>query len=419
MYNHLINFIDANKILYKYQFGFRKSHSTNHAKISLAEKVSNAMDSGKISIGVFLDLRKAFDTVDHGILLDKLYKYCIRGTPWNWFKSYLENRKQYVCYSDTLSATMPITHGVPQGSILGPLLFILYINDLANVSENLFSILFADDTTVLIEGTNINTMIAALNCELAKLTEWLNANKLSINVSKSHYMVFHRSRRKINKGNILLDTTILSQVIYTKFLGVILDDKLKWTHHISYIKNKRYGYYTKSQKGSEKKVLLQLYHSFVTPYLIYCLEIWGNASDIHLQPLITTHTKIVRIITFSSYCSHTNILFKHLNVLPFKKLLFLRIGFHMFRYEYGQLPDALNMFLLRIDLCIITILETRINSVLLLLSIYTETETFDLLVSMFGTYYICDNINIDTPFASFKRILKKFIISEKFMFYLI
>ena len=108
MYNHLINFIDANKILYKYQFRYRKSHSTNHAIISLVEKVNNAMDSGKISIGVILDLRKAFDTVDHCILLNKFYKYGIRGTHWNWFKSYLKNSKQYVCYSDTLSETIPI-----------------------------------------------------------------------------------------------------------------------------------------------------------------------------------------------------------------------------------------------------------------------------------------------------------------------
>ena len=109
---------------------------------------------------------------------------------------------------------------------------------MANVSENLFFILFADDTTVMIEGTNINTIITTLNCELAKLTEWFNANKLSINVSRSHYMVFHRSRRKINNGDIILDTTILSQVTFTKFFEVILDDKLKWTYHISYIKKK-------------------------------------------------------------------------------------------------------------------------------------------------------------------------------------
>ena len=109
-----------------------------------------------------------------------------------------------------------------------PLLFILYINDLANVSENLISLLYADETTVLIEGTNINTMKTSLNCELAKLTECLNANKLSINVSKSHYMVFHRSRRKINKGDILLDTTIPSHVTFTK------GDKLNWTVFLYY-----------------------------------------------------------------------------------------------------------------------------------------------------------------------------------------
>ena len=107
-------------------------------------------------------------------------------------------------------------------------------------------------------------------------------------------MVYHRSRQKINKGNILLDTTIVSQITFTTFLGVILDDKLKWTHHISYIQNKiskGMGIILKARQVLKKKVLLQLYHSFVTPYLIYCLEIWGNASDIHLKPLITTHKK--------------------------------------------------------------------------------------------------------------------------------
>ena len=131
---------------------------------------------------------------------------------------------------------MPITHYVPQGSILGPLLLILYINDLAGVPEKLFTILFADDTTILIEGTQVNSMITSLNSELAKLTDWLKANKLSINVSKTHYMVFHRSRRKLDKGDIILDNTIIKQVSFTKYLGIIIDDKLKWIHHIYILK---------------------------------------------------------------------------------------------------------------------------------------------------------------------------------------
>ena len=182
MYNYLINFIDKNKIIYKYQFGFRKSHSTNHAIISL---VNNALDSGKVLVGIFLDLKKAFDTVDHRILLDKLYKYGIRGVALNWFKSYLTNRKQYVCINECSSEIKSITCGVPQGSILGPLLFILYMNDLADVSDKLFTILFADDTTILIEGNDLHSLINSLNYELEKLNIWLKSNKLSLNVSKN------------------------------------------------------------------------------------------------------------------------------------------------------------------------------------------------------------------------------------------
>ena len=135
MYNHLINFIDKNKILYKYQFGFHKLHSTNHAIISLVKKIDNTLDSGKVMICVVLDIKKAFDTANHCVLLDKLHKYGIKGTLWNWFKIYLENRKQYVCYSDISSVTMPIRHGVPQGSILGPF-YLSYILMIWQVSQN-------------------------------------------------------------------------------------------------------------------------------------------------------------------------------------------------------------------------------------------------------------------------------------------
>ena len=131
MYNHLISFIDKEDILYKFQFGFRKSHSTNHAIISLVEKVNQALDSGKVLVGIFLDLKKTFNTVDHKILVDKLFKYGIRGNILNWFKSYLSNRKQYVNWQGSNSEIETVSCGVPQGSILGPLLFILYVNDLS------------------------------------------------------------------------------------------------------------------------------------------------------------------------------------------------------------------------------------------------------------------------------------------------
>ena len=130
--NYLIDFLDSNNLLYKYQFGFRKSHSTSHAIITLVHKVPRALDTGKFVVGLYLDIQKAFDAVSHYILLEKLYALSIRGNIYNWFKSYLENRKQYVIYNNCKSDMGTITHGVPQGSILGTLLFIIYMNDFQN-----------------------------------------------------------------------------------------------------------------------------------------------------------------------------------------------------------------------------------------------------------------------------------------------
>ena len=281
VYNHLIEFITKSKVLNKHQFGFRKQHSTNHAVISLVEKLYSALDEGNIAVTCFLDLKKAFDTVDHSFLISKLYKLGIRGPILKWFKSYLSNRQQFVQIHKTKSDIKPVVCGIPQGSILGPLLFILYINDLAEVSDTLHTILFADDTTVTIEGKNEAELINILNTELQKLNCWLKANKLTINVSKSHFMVFHRGKRKLDVNNPSLNNIALKRVNYSKFLGVIIDDGLKWTNHISYIKNKiakGFGIILRARRFFNRKTLLNLYHSFIFSILNLLCRNLGQCS---------------------------------------------------------------------------------------------------------------------------------------------
>ena len=190
VYNRLIVFINNNMILYEYQFGFQKGKSTHFAIMLLTDKITEALDRGECLIGVFLDFSKAFDTVDHAILLIKLRKYGIQGVELQWFSDYLYNRLQYVTYNNHKSRREKITCGVPQGSILGPLLFLLYINDLVNVSRHCFSILFADDTNMFISGKHLEVLCSQLNDDLREIQEWLNCNKLSLNVLKTHYMLF-------------------------------------------------------------------------------------------------------------------------------------------------------------------------------------------------------------------------------------
>ena len=236
--------------------GFRKKYSTNHVIISIVEKINTALSSSKYVAGVFLDFRKAYDTVNHSILLKKMNAYSIRG----YIVEY------------------------PKARFLGPLLFLIYINDLTNVSKKLYSIPFADDTSVFIEGNNLIFLSTNINEEFNKLSISLASNKLTLNIEKSHYVISHRARLKQSNVNITL-----SNISFRKVLGVIIDEKLSFTMHISYIKSKISKAMTiiiKAQKYLIKKSLVNLYHSFVFPYLTYCITIWGNTSDIHLDTLI-------------------------------------------------------------------------------------------------------------------------------------
>jgi hypothetical protein len=347
MYDRIMSFINKNQLLYDYQFGFRKNRSTSMALIKLLDNITNALDNGECVLGVFLDFSKAFDTVNFKILFMKLKHYGFRGQPLELMKSYLSNRKQYVSFSDANSRKQIIKCGVPQGSILGPILFLLYINDMATVSKAIFPLLFADDTNVFINGKDIDVLMKNMNIELGKLIVWLQCNRLSLNIKKKHFMIFKSKRKKINRPLIPLqmNSEYLQEVTYTKFLGIIIDNELSWSQHINYIKGKiakGIGIIGKAKHLLNQETLKTLYYSFVYPYLNYCIIVWGNTYNKYVDELFKLQKKVVRIITGSHYLEHTKELFRTLYILPIRKILLYNISQFMYRYIEGTLPDIFN-----------------------------------------------------------------------------
>ena len=232
IYIRLVDFFKTKNILSEKQFGFRSKHSTQHALTHLVDYLTEKIDSSKNSIAVFLDLAKAFETVNHKILLEKLHHYGIRGLPFELMRSYLTGRKQCVKCGEIFSDYLNVVCGIPQGSTLGPLLFILYINDLPFM-VNLSTILFADDTCVTSSNSNISILVNDINQMLERLNKWFISNKLTVNYKKTNYMVFLGSRKQRFKGIIKMGDATLKKVSSAKYLGLTLDDNLNWNCHVT------------------------------------------------------------------------------------------------------------------------------------------------------------------------------------------
>ena len=346
-YNKILSFLKECKTLYEFQFGFREGHTTAMALIASLDKVINALEKQETTLGVFLDFSKAFDTVNHTILLQKLEYYGVRGVSNKWVNSYLTGRKQFCTYGNSQSEMKNIVCGVPQGSILGPLLFLIYINDLGSISDDIRLIMFADDSNMFLSGKNLREIEIRANSALEQIKKWLQVNRLSLNIDKTNYMIFTtKARKKEQNLNIKINDKTISEVNTCKFLGIIVDNRLKWTDHINALStkiSKSIGIISKTRKYLGQKTLLQLYYSFVYPYLLYGNLIWGNAGKTLLDKVEKKQKLAIRLIFNIRRKESVTAVCKKKNIIKLKDLYHYTLTIFMHKLCHEELPSLFNV----------------------------------------------------------------------------
>ena len=280
MYNRMYKFFSDNNLIYSLQFGFRQKYSTVHALNSLKENIKKNLYEGNIGCGIFVDLQKAFDTIEHEILLSKLEHYGIRGLANEWVKSYLSNRKQYVSISGYDSNLADVKFVVPQGSVFGLLLFLIYINDLNQALKFCKVHHFADDTNLIHFSKSVYRLNKYVNLDLKNLTYWLNANRISLNVKKTELVIFKHQRKKLDSPiKIKLNRKRLYPSKSIKYLGIKIDENLNWKQHIHDIAiklNRANALLFTIRKYVNKHILRTIYFAIFDSHINFANLLWGQ-----------------------------------------------------------------------------------------------------------------------------------------------
>ena len=435
MFNRLSTFLENNNILCPEQFGFRKLHSTIHPLTLFINQISECLNKKEHAIAIFCDLKKAFDTVDFEILLKKLHNIGVRGTELLWFQDYLCNRKQFVSINGVNSHLRKILFGVPQGSILGPLLFLIYINDLSKCTT-LYKSLFADDTKLVASGPELVPLINYVNTEFQKIIYFFRSHKLSIHPAKTKFILFSNSNPPkqikieifINNNNFNSDNpnlkfpieqvSVSSDVPAIKFLGVYIDPQLNFKFHISQLNSKisKALYFLRNSKNLlTTKGQTAIYYALIHCHLVYANIIWSSTKESFYKSVFLKQKSAIRIISSASYNAHTEPLFKQLNVLPLPKLcLFFKLQFFQ-QFKQGFLPEALkNMWIPNRARYPDNLHHLRNeNEIHNLTSRLSHFENFPLYcIPTLWSSFNNENVKIQRNKIEFNQLLKKHLLEE-------
>ena len=351
MHQRIYAFLEKYEILYELQFGFRAGYSTTHALIHMTEAIRSALDSGSVTCGIFVDFQKAFDTVNHDILLKKLEHYGFRGTINNWFRSYLTGRSQKVVINGFESESKILPHGVPQGSVLGPILFLIYINDLHRSIKYSTTYHFADDTNLLHISKDYKSLQRKVNYDLFSLHKWLTANKISLNDGKTE-LIYFRKKGIAPTLNIKLHGKTLTPSKYVKYLGIYLDEFLSGNTQCTELTkklNRANGMLAKARHFVPEPELKNIYHAIFSSHTLYGSQIWTSKLVSVTEKISRLQKSAMRIMTFSEFRAHTEPLFKKLEILKFSDSISVNNCSFVYDYFNNKLPASFTNTFFRTD----------------------------------------------------------------------